>query len=61
VNGQLRIGFFSKRKISVDEELTFDYQFERYGYVLGDTLSVNLTENKCLNKHPLLCKQLNIV
>ncbi|XP_064647183.1 uncharacterized protein LOC135500005 isoform X2 [Lineus longissimus] len=31
VNGQLRIGFFTKRKIRSGEEITFDYQFERYG------------------------------
>lgn len=31
VNGELRIGFFSKRFIPVGEELTFDYQFQRYG------------------------------
>ena len=31
VNGELRIGFFSKRKISKGEEVTFDYKYERYG------------------------------
>jgi hypothetical protein len=31
VNGELRIGFFSKRNIAVGEEITFDYQFQRYG------------------------------
>ncbi|KAG1683065.1 Histone-lysine N-methyltransferase SETD2 [Nymphon striatum] len=31
VNGELRIGFFSKRNIFKGEELTFDYQFQRYG------------------------------
>lgn len=31
VNGELRIGFFSKKPISPDEEITFDYQFQRYG------------------------------
>ncbi|XP_046990653.1 uncharacterized protein LOC124595805 isoform X2 [Schistocerca americana] len=31
VNGELRIGFFSKRNISAGEEITFDYQFQRYG------------------------------
>ncbi|XP_037914848.1 probable histone-lysine N-methyltransferase CG1716 [Hermetia illucens] len=31
VNGELRIGFFSKRKIYAGEEITFDYQFQRYG------------------------------
>lgn len=34
VNGELRIGFFSKKAISPDEEITFDYQFQRYGYAL---------------------------
>lgn len=31
VNGELRIGFFSKRFIPAGDELTFDYQFQRYG------------------------------
>lgn len=31
VNGELRIGFFSKKPIMPDEEVTFDYQFQRYG------------------------------
>ncbi|XP_069668762.1 histone-lysine N-methyltransferase SETD2 isoform X2 [Periplaneta americana] len=31
VNGELRIGFFSKRSIAAGEEITFDYQFQRYG------------------------------
>ncbi|XP_031343380.1 histone-lysine N-methyltransferase SETD2-like isoform X2 [Photinus pyralis] len=31
VNGELRIGFFSKRTIIAGEEITFDYQFQRYG------------------------------
>lgn len=31
VNGELRIGFFSKRDIVAGEELTFDYQFQRFG------------------------------
>ncbi|KAG8181928.1 hypothetical protein JTE90_000039, partial [Oedothorax gibbosus] len=33
VNGELRIGFFAKRELKAGEELTFDYQFQRYGYV----------------------------
>ena len=31
VNGQIRIGFFTKRPIQVGEEITLDYQFETYG------------------------------
>jgi len=31
VNGELRIGFFSKRPIAANEELTFDYQFQKVG------------------------------
>lgn len=33
VQGELRVGFFSKREISAGEEVTFDYQLQRYGYV----------------------------
>ncbi len=31
VNGRLRMGLFAIRDISLDEELTFDYNFERFG------------------------------
>ncbi len=31
VRGELAIGFFALRDISKGEELTFDYNFERYG------------------------------
>lgn len=31
VNGELRVGFFSTRRIEQGEEITFDYQFQRYG------------------------------
>ncbi|QQP54987.1 Uncharacterized protein FKW44_008011, partial [Caligus rogercresseyi] len=31
VDGQMRIGFFTKRRVSVGEEITFDYKYERYG------------------------------
>jgi len=31
VNGRLRVGFFTIREIDAKEELTFDYQFQRYG------------------------------
>ncbi|KAL5276573.1 SETD2 family protein [Megaselia abdita] len=31
VNGELRIGFFCVKKILPGEEITFDYQFQRYG------------------------------
>ncbi|XP_072181261.1 uncharacterized protein [Diadema setosum] len=31
VNGQLRVGFFTKKAVKAGTELTFDYQFEVYG------------------------------
>lgn len=31
VNGELRIGFFTKNHLEAGEEVTFDYQFQRYG------------------------------
>lgn len=31
VNGELRIGFFSTKDILPGQEITFDYQFQRYG------------------------------
>lgn len=31
VNGDLRIGFFTMRNLVAGEEITFDYQFQRYG------------------------------
>jgi histone-lysine N-methyltransferase SETD2 len=31
VNGEVRVGFFSKRIIPRGEEITFDYKYERYG------------------------------
>lgn len=31
VNGDLRIGFFTRQFVGAGEEITFDYQFQRYG------------------------------
>uniref|UniRef100_A0A1B0CJ95 [histone H3]-lysine(36) N-trimethyltransferase n=2 Tax=Lutzomyia longipalpis TaxID=7200 RepID=A0A1B0CJ95_LUTLO len=31
VNGELRVGFFATRDIAPGEEITFDYQYQRYG------------------------------
>ena len=31
VNGELRIGFFTIKNLQAGEEITFDYQFQRYG------------------------------
>jgi len=33
VGSRLRMGIFTLRNIEKNEELTFDYQFERYGYI----------------------------
>lgn len=33
INGELRIGFFTFKQVIAGEEITFDYQFQRYGYV----------------------------
>ncbi|KAK3863517.1 hypothetical protein Pcinc_030719 [Petrolisthes cinctipes] len=31
VNGELRVGFFSKKQITAGDEINFDYRLERYG------------------------------
>ena len=31
VDGEMRIGFFTKRSVEPGEEITFDYKFERFG------------------------------
>lgn len=31
VNGELRVGFFSRKDIKAGDEITFDYQYQRYG------------------------------
>ncbi|KAL0273974.1 UNVERIFIED_CONTAM: hypothetical protein PYX00_006522 [Menopon gallinae] len=31
INGELRVGFFTRRFVPAGEEITFDYQFQRYG------------------------------
>ncbi|GAB6021127.1 histone methyltransferase set2 [Chamberlinius hualienensis] len=31
VSGELRIGFFTRRMVKAGDEITFDYQFQRYG------------------------------
>lgn len=31
VNGELRVGFFSRKDIKQGDEITFDYQYQRYG------------------------------
>jgi SET domain-containing protein len=38
IKGELAIGLFAKKDIAAGEELTFDYNFERYGDKVGDTL-----------------------
>lgn len=43
VNGQLRVGFFTTKAVTAGTELTFDYQFQRYGYsFLYITLKINV-------------------
>ncbi len=37
VQGELAIGLFAQRPIKAGEELTFDYNFERYGDKVGMT------------------------
>lgn len=43
VQGELAIGLFAQRDIKAGEELTFDYNFERYGDKVGS--ESNLSEN----------------
>ena len=31
INGELRVGFFSRKDIKAGDEITFDYQYQRYG------------------------------
>lgn len=31
VNGELRVGFFTKKYVEAGEEISFDYRLERYG------------------------------
>jgi SET domain len=38
VQGELAIGLFAQRDIKAGEELTFDYNFERYGDKVGAQL-----------------------
>ena len=45
VNGLLRIGFFTQRRIPAGTELTFDYQLQRYGFVFA--VSQSLRSNLC--------------
>ena len=33
VNGEIRVGFFTKRSLQPGEEVSFDYKYERYGNV----------------------------
>ena len=51
VQGKLRIGFFSVREILEREEITFDYQFQRFGYLIVCAYIVhyNLCVHVCIN------------
>lgn len=53
MNGELRIGFFNKKFIAAGEEITFDYHFQRYGYVFDRTflLIVLYIQSKYLHTH----------
>ncbi len=61
MNGDLRIGFFTQRFVQAGEEITFDYQFQRYGYLIRDKrlktfpYSLLITEKRLKNvfvSHP---------
>jgi len=40
VNGQLRVGFFTSKVVTAGTELTFDYQFQRYGYCFSAVILI---------------------
>lgn len=51
VNGELRIGFFSKRDIAAGEEITFDYQFQRFGQVYYCNLNLKSGPARLYSRH----------
>ena len=42
VGNRVLIGIFTKKSVKSGDELTFDYQFERYGYTIDNILGVKL-------------------
>ena len=48
VDGRLRIGFFTLRFIPAGDELTFDYQFQRFGLVHRVCVSLSVCVHVCL-------------
>ena len=48
VDGELRVGFFAKRRIARGEEITFDYKYERYSTPIKTVSSGDLVVEKVL-------------
>lgn len=62
VQGELAIGLFTQRSVKAGEELTFDYNFERYGdkVSLLRTGCINTVQVGLMSLHHLLSWQQSI-